>query len=105
MNAFRTLIVPASIAQLCRNLAATWSGGVGMFTTELYTGSNLAHYISTGYIDSDVAAMLDDPVAFAAATGIPAAEAEMLRSQIHISQRRDVHAELAELGLSLEPTE
>ena len=104
-DSFRTLIVPAEISEKCRTLAARWPGGIGMFTVPLYTGKNITHYISTGYIKTEVAEILDNPEAFAEATGIPQEEAELLRSQIHISTRQDVHTELSELGLSLKPTE
>ena len=59
--AFRTLIVPAAALANSRALAAGLSdGGVGMWTTGLSpTGAAPAtHYISSGIIDSDFAAIL-----------------------------------------------
>ena len=100
---FRTILVPAAIAETARQLAAHWPGGEGMFLVPVYTGSELTHYISTGYIDAAVAEMLDDPTAFAEATGIPPEQAESLRSQLIISTEPDVHADLAARGFSLEP--
>lgn len=60
-DTFRTAIVPAANAMFARNLVDTLSpDGVGMFTTPL-SASGLdpaTHYISTGYISSQVAALM-----------------------------------------------
>lgn len=49
---FRTMIVPADIVSECRTMAATWEGGVGMFTVGLPIGSDSpTHYFSSGMID------------------------------------------------------
>lgn len=65
----RTLIVPAALADQCRALcAAATPAGAGMFTTALSpTGDEPAtHYISSGLLDADFAALLDSPEAMLA---------------------------------------
>ncbi|HBM28027.1 MAG TPA: hypothetical protein DDZ92_03895 [Halomonas sp.] len=66
---FRTIIVPAEHVETARTLAAAVSpAGIGMFTSALYTGETLSHYVSTGKIDSDFALVLSDVgIAMAAA--------------------------------------
>lgn len=56
----RTMIVPAALAPTVRDLAATWAGGVGMFITPLcpVDAEDVTHYISTGLIDADIAAVM-----------------------------------------------
>jgi len=59
--AFRSLIIPAADAPLARDIAATLSPhGVGMWTTGLAPDSEgpPTHFISTGYIDPQFAAMV-----------------------------------------------
>lgn len=53
-----TIIIPAAIAEQARNLAATWPGGVGMWTRPLYTDDVVTHYISSGKINPVIAAQL-----------------------------------------------
>ena len=98
----RTLIVAAAVVGECRTLASAFPGGSGMFVAPLYTGADLTHYISSGFIDQSVADMLDDPAAMAQATGATVEQTTALREQMHISTRADVHSELSELGLTLE---
>ena len=81
----RTITVPASSVETYRAMAATWPGGIGMFTTPLYTGSEISHYISSGKIDADAAAMIDDMPAFAAHAGIPVEQAQALRDGMDVS--------------------
>lgn len=66
---FRTIIVPAEHVKTARTLAAAVSpAGVGMFTTALYTGETLSHYVSTGKIDAAFGAVLSSvEIAMAAA--------------------------------------
>jgi len=66
---FRTIIVPAEHVETARTLAAAVSpAGVGMFTSALYTGETLTHYVSTGKIDAAFGAVLSDVgIAMAAA--------------------------------------
>lgn len=63
-NAFRTLIIAAQDAPLARDIARTVGGpaGDGMWITGLSAdGAEPAtHYISTGYIGSEFAAMVPD---------------------------------------------
>ncbi len=54
----RTIIVPATQVSVYRDMADTFTGGVGMFITPLYTGATLTHYISSGMIDSTLATMM-----------------------------------------------
>ena len=69
MLIFRTIIVPVAHVETARTLAAAVSpAGVGMFTTALYTGETLSHYVSTGKIDAAFGAVLSDVgIAMAAA--------------------------------------
>lgn len=85
----RTMIVPAALTPTVRDLAATWAGGVGMFITPLCPidaeDTTPTHYISTGLIDADIAAVMpwteyggEEPVQHA---GDPEALAAMLHEQ------------------------
>lgn len=63
MDSFRTLILPAAVTPLAREIAATLSpAGSGMWTTGLSpTGAEPAtHYISTGLISLEFAHMVPD---------------------------------------------
>ena len=60
---FRTLIIPASLAAQANTVAAALSpAGAGMFTTGLsITGTEPAtHYVSTGHLGADFAAIIVD---------------------------------------------
>lgn len=62
-DAFRTLILPAAVTPLARQIAATLSpGGIGMWTTGLSpTGAEPAtHFISTGLISPEFAHIVPD---------------------------------------------
>jgi hypothetical protein len=110
MTNFRTMIVPAALVETVRELAATWAGGVGMFITPLAPPLEPVvyppapedpdepapyieppappvptHYISTGLIDAEIAAVMpwteygsDEPVTH---PGNPEALAAMLHEQ------------------------
>lgn len=62
MDAFRTLIVPDAHVALTRTITETLApvGGKGMYTTGLsLTGAEpTTHWISSGFIDPDYAALL-----------------------------------------------
>lgn len=64
MNAFRTMIITAADAPLARQIAETLAptGGAGMWTTGLSSdGSEPAtHYVSTGIIDEQFAALMPE---------------------------------------------
>lgn len=63
MDNFRTLILPAAVTPLAREIAATLSpGGAGMWSTGLSpTGEEPAtHFISTGLISPEFAFMVPD---------------------------------------------
>lgn len=57
-----SIVVPAVIVSQLRVLAATWAGGIGMFTTGLSADGSLppTHFISSGMIDPTVASALGD---------------------------------------------
>lgn len=62
-DTFRTLILPASVTPLAREIAATLSpGGIGMWTTGLSpNGAEPAtHFISAGLISPEFAHMVPD---------------------------------------------
>ncbi len=94
MNAHLTIAVPASAVTDYRNLAGTWAAGAGMFLTPLADASDptaITHYISSGAIDADISALLDDPASFVAEinaiTGgsMTEAEAQDLRDAMDIA--------------------
>lgn len=61
MNINRTVIVTAATAPLARQLAEYVSpGGVNMFQTPLYTGVNITHYVSSGWIKEEFDLALTD---------------------------------------------
>lgn len=97
----RTIICSADVIEQARALAAHFPGGEGMLVTPLYTGSEVTHYISTGFIEQSVADMLDNPSAFAAAIGADPAHVQAIRDQMDISTDSWQDA-LARLGLTLE---
>jgi hypothetical protein len=74
----RTLILPAAITANCQQLSEALSGpaGAGMWTTGLSADGNLpaSHFISSGMISEEFAAMIAAPaVMFAAceSAGLP----------------------------------
>ena len=65
MDAFRTLILPAAVTPLAREIAATLSpGGIGMWATGLSPTGEAppTHYISSGLIAPEFAHMLPEQV-------------------------------------------
>lgn len=73
---FKTLIVPATIAEQCRALAVALAGPAaeGMWTTPCVIDGAL-HYISSGAVGAEFAAVLASPDAMHAAcqvAGLPA---------------------------------
>jgi hypothetical protein len=59
----RTMIVPAALAPTVRDLAATWAGGAGTCSSPASApvdaeDTTPTHYISTGLIDADIAAVM-----------------------------------------------
>jgi hypothetical protein len=65
VDIYRTLIVTADSAPLASAIAASFGpGGVGMWTTPLSSdgAEPASHYISSGYIPEQFAALLTDPV-------------------------------------------
>lgn len=99
----RCMIVHASIAETCSELAAGLTpAGAGMWTTPLSpTGEEPAtHYISSGLVDQVLADLLESPEELAAGTGITLAEAQSILSAADVSQD-DPQSAMARLGLSL----
>jgi hypothetical protein len=108
----RTLIVTAANAPLARALAVGLSpGGAGMFNTALSpTGAAPAtHYVSAGWIDADIAALLGDAAALhaacvAAGAGVSLAQCESLVTQSDVSAENP-HSVFDRLGLALVSTD
>lgn len=74
----RTIILPAAITANCQQLSEALSGpaGAGMWTTGLSAAGSLpaSHFISSGMISEEFAAMIADPDAMFAAcesAGLP----------------------------------
>lgn len=80
---YRAMLVPAAYAPLARQLAAAFApmSGPGMFVTPVYdVDGEIRYYASNGPIDSDLAALVDDPTgdtlwAAIQASGAPVPEA------------------------------
>jgi len=94
-STFLTIVVPVDLVSEFRELAALWEGGVGMFTRPLATlesPEEVSHYISSGLITTEVAALLCNPAEFAAEVadrlGRPFSveEAEALRDAAILSE-------------------
>jgi hypothetical protein len=84
---FRTMIVPSELVEVVRSLADTFPAGTGMFITPLcpIDAEDVTHYISTGLIDAEIAAVMpwtdyngEEEVLYA---GDPEALAAMLHEQ------------------------
>ncbi len=84
----RTIIVPASIVQQARDLAASASpGGVGMFVSPLSPDGTepASHFISSGLIDETLASWLDSPEALAENAPLTLTEAEDMLAACDVS--------------------
>ncbi len=109
MWVFRTMIVAASQAPLARSLTAGIAGpsGEGMFTTGLSASGNApaTHFVSTGLIQDNFAALLASPQAIVAASGgqVTLAQAQALLNASDISQESPFDA-FARLGLQIVQT-
>lgn len=103
-----TLIVPANLAPLARALAAGLSPrGSGMFTTAISpTGQAPAtHYISAGFIEPAIGAVLNDANVLHAAcveagASVTLAQCQALVTQSDVSEDKPFDA-MARLGLAL----
>lgn len=106
MNINRTIIIPAALAPLARALSVGMSaGGVGMFETPLYTGAEITHYVSSGWIDEAFDVVLSDADALFAACG-GAATLEQCQALTGTSEVADCDIESAQatfdrLGVTL----
>lgn len=108
-----TIIVPAETAQTYRDLAASLHpAGAGMFTTPLYTGEDITHYISTGKIDVEFVECVTRPDVFAGVTGVSVETAQALQEGVcyfAVGEGDEVPAmhgleAIGYLGLSLTPS-
>lgn len=76
----RAMMVPAAYAPLARQLCEAFApiSGTGMFVTPVYDNAGvIRYYASNGPIDSDIAALLDDPTGDALWAAIQAAGAQV----------------------------
>ena len=76
----RAMLVPAAYAPLARQLCEAFApiSGPGMFVTPVYDNAGvIRYYASNGPIDSDIAALLDDPTGDALWAAIQAAGAQV----------------------------
>jgi hypothetical protein len=72
----RAILVPAAYAPLARQLCEAFApiSGPGMFVTPVYDNAGvIRYYASNGPIDSDLAALVDDPTGDALWAAIQAA--------------------------------
>ncbi len=109
MYTHRTIILPAAITPTCQALSVKLSGeaGAGMWTTGLSdTGEAPAtHYISSGMIATDFAAMIESPeLMFAACqeAEMPTtlAQCESILGQADVSEEGAFEA-MGRLGLKM----
>ena len=72
-DVFATIIVTADKAEQARAAAAAFSGGDGMFTSELSASGNLpaTHYISSGIMPEEIV----DALSMCEVSDLPPAEA------------------------------
>ena len=79
----RTTVCPAALTPTVRQLAAIFPSTTGMWAVPLRQigGTEVTHYISAGPVAADLAVLMEDPAALAAATGIPLAQAEGILGQ------------------------
>lgn len=65
MDIFATLIVTAANVAQARTIAATFTGGEGMFTSELSATGNApaTHFISSGWMPEEIVQAVADVVA------------------------------------------
>ncbi len=107
MNIERVILIKPVDVELARSASAILSPihGVGMFTTPVYNEvGEIVHYISSGWIDSQVISYMTDPVALYSITNSFAtlAECESLINN-GILSTDDPHSLLNSLGLTLNP--
>jgi hypothetical protein len=96
------MIVPSDLAQMVRQLAGSFPGGAGMWTTPLSStgGAPATNYVSHGRIYTQFHGLLQSPEALAAATGMTVAQTTGLLSRCVVTETpvRDV---MAEQGLTI----
>ena len=101
---YRCVVVPDAIRDMCRALvvqlagpthASMWSAGLSA------TGSAPAtHWINSGPVRVELAAMLDDAATLAAGAGIPLAEAQQLLAMADVSSDAP-EAAMQRMGLKI----
>ena len=100
---FRTMILPASIAETARNMAVSIIGEsvANLWVVPLCNEANeITHYISTGMIAEDFAGLVSDPAILAEKAGIPLEQAEAILAQADITEESP---ETAMVRLNLKP--
>ena len=104
MAILATMIVPAAVVETVRDMAQQLAGiaALGMWTTGLSESGALpaTHYVSSGLIDEQFAALLTSPEALSAAAGVPLAQAQAVLAACIVSID-DPQAVLAAAGLKL----
>lgn len=103
----RTLIISAAQRDLCASLCETLAGpaGAGMYTTALYTGDTLTHYISAGEISDEFAVILplteiDDEGNETTSPGSPETIAYLAGQAGYVVTPEQVQAILAEADIT-----
>lgn len=104
MPVLSTMIVPAALVEQVRALAVSLAGdaAAGMWTTGLSPDGSIppTHYVSSGYIDEQFAAIIASPEALAAAAQIPLPAAAAILVGCVISDGPPMTV-LAQAGLQL----
>ena len=99
---YRCVVVTAAIRDLCRAMVVQLAGPTHaeMWSTGLSADGQApaTHYINSGPVRVELAAMLDSAEALAAGTGIALEQAQYILSQVGVSEQ-DPIAVMARMGL------
>ena len=99
---YRCVVVTAAIRDLCRAMVVQLAGPTHaeMWSTGLSADGQApaTHYINSGPVRVELAAMLGDAATLAAGTGIDLAQAQYILSQVGVSEQ-DPIAVMARMGL------
>ena len=98
---FRTMILPASIAETARNMAVSIIGEsvANLWTVPLCNAANaITHYISTGMIAEDFVELVSDPAILSEKAGISLEQAQAILARADITKESPETA-MARLGL------
>ena len=103
---YRCVVVTAEIRDLCRAMVVQLAGPTHaeMWSTGLSADGQApaTHYINSGPVRVELAAMLGDAATLAAGTGIDLAQAQYILSQVGVSDDPP-EAVMARIGLELVP--